>query len=76
MLFDPNQFKRSVKGWIRENPSGSENELIDFCEEQIPPAQYAAYKWLVDHTVSWYRHILASRKFAAEDAEFEEQSAI
>ena len=61
-MFDANTFKKSVKEWIRAHPGGSLLDLQDFCEEQIPPAQYAANKWLVDHTLSWYRHILSHRE--------------
>lgn len=71
-MFDPNQFKRAVKDWIRSHPEGSEAELVDFCEEQIPAAQYSANQWLVDHTLSWYKHILSQRQAAAgayDDAE-------
>jgi hypothetical protein len=63
-MFDPNSFKRAVKEWIRENPNGTEIDLQDFCEEQIPPQQFAANEWLVEHTLSWYRHILAHREVA------------
>jgi hypothetical protein len=58
-MFDFNQFKRTVKQWVRENPKGTVNDLVDFCEDQIPPAQYAANRWLIEETVSWYKHILA-----------------
>lgn len=60
-MFDPNAFKRSVKEWIRANPDGCEADLMDFCEELIPPQAFAANQWLVDHTVSWYKHILSQR---------------
>lgn len=63
-MFDINSFKRSVKDWMRAHPDGSEAELVDFCEEQIPPAQYAAQQWLVEHTLSWYRHVLQQRRVA------------
>jgi hypothetical protein len=68
-MFDPNRFKRSVKDWMKSHPDGTEAELVDFCEEQIPAAQYAAYQWLVEHTLSWYRHILAQRRHDAEAAD-------
>jgi hypothetical protein len=72
-MFDANQFQRAVKEWIRQHPDGTEADLVDFCEEQIPPAQFAAYHWLVEHTVSWYRHILTQRQHQvgelADDAE-------
>lgn len=68
-MFDFNRFKRSVKDWIRENPAGSENDLRDYCEELIPPAQFSANEWVVDHTVSWYRHILNHRETRAEIGE-------
>ncbi len=61
MNLDTNKFKQSVKVWIRENPQGSINDLVDYCEAQIPPAQFTHYQWLLEHTVSWYKHILASR---------------
>lgn len=60
-MFDPNSFKRSVKAWIRDHPQGTEADLVDFCEELIPPQAFAANEWLVEHTVSWYRHIVAQR---------------
>lgn len=60
-MFDANQFKRSVKEWIRMHPDGTEAELQDFCEDQIPPNNYTANLWLVEHTLSWYRHILSQR---------------
>jgi hypothetical protein len=63
-MFDANHFKRSVKEWIKRHPEGTEAELVDFCEEQIPPAQFSAHQWLVEHTLSWYRHILAQRQHA------------
>lgn len=75
-MFDANQFKRAVKDWIRQHPEGSEADLVDFCEEQIPPAQFAAHQWLVDHTLSWYRHILTQRKHeAAYEDEADEAAA-
>ncbi len=68
-MFDANQFKRNVKEWIRLHPEGKEADLLDFCEEQIPPAQYAAHRWLVEHTLSWYRHILSQRVHHVEYAD-------
>lgn len=61
-MFDFNGFKRSVKEWIRDNPSGSEHDLRDYCDELIPPAQYTANSWIVDQTLSWYKHILENRE--------------
>ena len=74
-MFDANKFKQSVKAWIRENPDGTVAEIIDFCEDQIPPAQYASYQWLVDQTVDWYKHILAHRE-ASRMYETEDDAAI
>lgn len=65
-MFDANQFKRSVKDWIRANPEGTEADLVDFCEEQIPPQFFAANQWLVEHTLSWYKHIITQRQHAHE----------
>lgn len=64
-MFDFNQFKRAVKGWVRENPKGTVTDLVDFCEDQIPPAQYTAHQWLIEETVSWYKHILAHAETTA-----------
>ncbi len=61
-MFDTNEFKKSVKEWMRDNPRASEEELRDLCEDLIPSAMFTRYQWLIDHTVSWYRHILAQRK--------------
>jgi hypothetical protein len=59
--FDFNSFKKFVKQWIRENPDGTIHELRDYCEELIPPQHFAANQWIVEQTVSWYRHILDHR---------------
>ena len=61
-MFDRNEFKRKVKDWIRAHPEGSEQELLDYCDELIPAAQFAANRWLVEQTLSWYRHILSNRE--------------
>lgn len=61
-MFDSNKFKRAVKEWMLEHPEGTETDLVDFCEEQIPPQQFAMYQWLIDQTLSWYRHVLVSRE--------------
>lgn len=76
-MFDANVFKRSVKEWMRQHPEGSEADLMEICEELIPSAQYAANRWLIDHTLSWYRHILDQRKHAktAYDDEMEDEAA-
>ncbi len=59
---DVNEFKRKVKNWMLAYPEGSEQALIDFCEEAIPPSQFAAYQWLVEQTVGWYLQVVAHRK--------------
>ena len=60
-MFDVNEFKKKIKEWFEQNPNGEEKELIDYCENLIPSNQYAANKWLIDQTVSWYRHICSTR---------------
>lgn len=64
-MFDANKFKKSVKEWIRNTPDGTIADLTDFCEDQIPPANFASYQWLVEQTISWYGHILSHREAAA-----------
>ena len=73
-MFDANGFKRSVKDWMRLHPEGTETDLTDFCEEQIPAAQFSANQWLVEHTLSWYKHVLAQRKHARNLAEEDDES--
>lgn len=60
-MFDTNNFKRSVKEWVRKNPQGNLADLTDFCEELIPPQWYASHRWLVEQTVGWYENLLAHR---------------
>ncbi len=60
-MIDTNEFKRKVKEWVKANPLGNEQELSDFCEDLIPPAQFASQKWLVDQTLHWYRYVVAQR---------------
>ena len=62
LMFDTNKFKRSVKDWTRENPNGTLEELVDYCEEMIPAAQFNTYSWLVEQTAGWYKHILSTRR--------------
>ncbi len=61
-MFDANSFKRAVKDWIQTNPGGSMEDLQEFCEEQIPTAQYSAFHWLIEQTTSWYGHVLRQRE--------------
>ena len=66
-MFDVNQFKRQVKDWIRHTPMGSKQELVDFCEENIPANQFAANQWLVEQTVNWYQQILHARQVESSE---------
>ena len=61
-MFDINEFKKSVKIWIKNNPEASVSDITDFCEEIIPSQYYTSYSWLIDQTVDWYKHILSNRK--------------
>jgi hypothetical protein len=63
-MLDTNKFKRSVKEWVRENPNGSLENLVDYCEELIPPGQYNNYSWIVEQTAGWYEHVLSTRRSA------------
>lgn len=71
-MFDKNEFKKKVKVWIRQNPKASEHDLHDFCDEIMPPNHFAANQWLINQTVSWYKHILESREKAKKYVEDEE----
>lgn len=72
-MFDINEFKRKVKEWMSQHPDGDSAELLDFCEEIIPPVQFSANRWLVDQTVSWYQHILQNRKYSDAHAESDDE---
>ena len=61
-MFDVNEFKRKIKTWVTNHPDGNENDLIDYCEDLIPPAHSAANQWLVEQTVGWFRHLKAGKK--------------
>ena len=61
-MFDTNKFKRSVKDWVRENPNGTMEDLVDFCEGLIPPTKLNAYGWLVEQTAGWYGHVIDARR--------------
>lgn len=60
-MIDFNEFKKSVKEWIRSNPEGTITDLRDYCEELIPSTHFSSHAWVIDQTVSWYRHILNHR---------------
>jgi hypothetical protein len=75
-MFDANTFKKAVKEWIRANPTGTVNDILDYCEEQIPPAQYASYEWLVNQTIDWYKHILTHREASENYDNHEEESTV
>ena len=66
-MMEINQFKKEVKEWIQTNPDGTLEALADYCEELIPPAQFASYQWLVTQTLSWYEQILKDRKYFSKD---------
>lgn len=71
-MFDRNQFKRIVKQWVKDNQQATIYDLIDYCEDQIPPADYTANSWLIDQTVNWYKHILANREYYTNEVESED----
>ncbi len=60
-MFNVNEFKRKVKVWMQNNPNAQVSDLVDFCEELIPAAQYNSNHWLVEQTVSWFEHIKAQK---------------
>jgi hypothetical protein len=71
-MFDVNKFKKSVKDWIRIHPMGTELDLRDYCDELVPAHQYQANQWLIEQTISWYRHILERR--VEEDGSHESEA--
>ncbi len=61
-MFDTNKFKRAVKEWVRENPRGTLENMVDFCEGLIPAPLYQSNLWLVEQTTGWYQHLLTTRR--------------
>ena len=61
-MFNINMFKQKVKTWMAENPKAEVSELVEYCEEVIPPTQFSANKWLIDQTVQWFEHIKTTRR--------------
>lgn len=61
-MFDTNKFKRAVKEWVRENPNGTMEELMDLCEGMIPAPLYHSHTWLLEQTSGWYQHLLTTRR--------------
>ncbi len=63
-MVDTNNFKRTIKKWVNNHPDANEQEFLDFCEEQIPPAKYPAHKWLIEQAHSWFKHVISQREMA------------
>ena len=61
-MFDINYFKQQVKAWMQSHPDGEIPDLVDLCEELIPSAYFASHQWLIDQTVSWFKHIQSNRE--------------
>lgn len=57
-MFDLNDFKAKVRMWLASHATIDEQDLVDYCEELIPPQHYAANHWIIDQTVEWYRHMV------------------
>ena len=57
-----NQFKKSMKVWVKNNPDADEESFLDYCETLIPPTQYTTHYWLIDQARDWYKHVLSLRK--------------
>ncbi len=72
-MFDRNTFKKNVKQWVRENPGATVQQLVDFCEEQIPPSDFSANAWMIDQTIHWYKNFLSSQEFNHEDYEMDDE---
>ena len=61
-MFNINEFKKRVKEWVDQNPSGDVADLLDYCEELIPAKDFSANQWLIEQTVSWYQYTVAQRE--------------
>ena len=72
-MFSVNEFKKQVKQWMSQHPTGQLQDLIEYCEELIPSSQYAANRWLIEQTSSWYKHILTTRELSSPQNAFEEE---
>ena len=72
-MFDRNTFKKCVKQWVRSNPGATVQQLVDYCEELIPPAEYSANSWMIDQTIHWYKNFLSSQGFEHDEYELEDE---
>lgn len=55
-MFDINSFKRRIQVWTEQNPEGSKNAFLDYCEELIPSNEYSQYSWLLEQAAMWFEH--------------------
>ena len=54
---DINNIKAQIASWILKNPTASQDQLRNYCEEIIPPNKIVALKWLVDCSVNWHSYL-------------------
>ena len=66
--FSVNIYKKKVKAWVTDNPSGSLSDLVDFCEELIPVQQFTTHQWLIDQTRQWYTFVQSQK---SDDIDFD-----
>ena len=60
-MLNVNEFKKRIKKWMDDNPFAQETDLVKYCKKIIPENELKANQWLLDQTVSWYKHILLIR---------------
>lgn len=65
-MFNINEFKKQVKEWVESHSNADVADLRDYCEELIPPKNFAANQWLVEQTVCWYQYTLAQKEIHSQ----------
>ena len=54
-MFDKNVFKDSFRVWSEQNPDACPEEVLVFCESNIPESHYGKNLWLIEQSLEWFR---------------------
>ncbi len=54
-MFDKNQFKSAFRRFLEARPTATEDEALEFCQQNIPAHQMASEYWLVEQSMQWFK---------------------
>ena len=54
-MFDKNQFKSSFRRFLESRPTVTEDDALEFCQQNIPAHQMASEYWLVEQSMQWFK---------------------